>query len=62
MYINCSKCPSQAFPVCTDRVLELGMGLVEYRCISGHKTYIESEEKDGSERGNVDQRSSESSC
>jgi len=42
-YLTCPFCPSQAFPVPTDKTLELGFGLEKFRCISKHEFYVEKE-------------------
>ena len=43
-YINCALCPAQALP--TAEFVYFGY-LVEFKCVSGHKTYVEKEKIDG---------------
>lgn len=45
--LNCPFCPAQGFSVSTEKILELGMGLVKYRCISRHEFFVEKEKVDG---------------
>ena len=42
-YINCAKCPAQAFP--TGESVCNGY-LEEFQCVSKHKTYIDKEDVD----------------
>lgn len=45
-YVNCAICPAQALS--TERFVYLGY-LEEFKCISGHKTYIEKEKVEDGE-------------
>lgn len=39
-YLNCPFCPSQAFPVPTEKILELENGLLKFGCNSKHEFYV----------------------
>ena len=43
-YLNCPWCPAQAHVTRTDMFLVLGFGIQGYKCISGHKFFVEIDE------------------
>jgi len=54
-YVNCALCPAQALLYGHHQYSD-GDAYAEFRCVSGHKTFVEEKEIDGDTRA-TDERS-----